>query len=69
MARRLETAFELFDLGVELLQAKLQREHPEWTEDEVRAGVGRWLRTRPGAEWGDGLGRLGHLPAGIEACR
>lgn len=57
-AERLRIALDLFDLGVEMTRARLMREHPDWTPEQVQEGVTAWLRDRPGAELGDCVGRL-----------
>lgn len=56
-AARLRTALDLFALGEQMMRAKLHREHPGWTEEQVRDAIGAWLRDRPGAESGDCPGR------------
>lgn len=56
-AARLRTAFELFDAGVRLMEARFRREHPSATEAEIEAMVSEWLRDRPGAPSGDAEGR------------
>ena len=42
-AERLERAFGMWDFAMEMLQANLQREHPEWTaaarQREIRRRV------------------------------
>lgn len=43
-ARRLRLAFELHDTGVALKRQTLRRQHPEATEAEIDALLGRWLR-------------------------
>lgn len=52
------TALDLFDLAVEMLRARLRRERPGITEEEVEEAVRRWVQARPGAELGDGVGRV-----------
>lgn len=56
-SRKLQLAGELHRAGVEIYRAKMRREHPEATERELDLLVGAWLRTRPGAEHGDAVGR------------
>lgn len=56
-AQRLRTALDLFEAGVALMRQSFRRRYPEESEPEIRARVGRWLQTRPGAEHGDGPGR------------
>lgn len=57
-ARRLRQAFDLFEAGVSMMRARLRRDHPDADEAQIARLVGDWLRTRPGAEDGDGPGRL-----------
>lgn len=52
-AERLRTAVELFEVGEQLMRSRLRREHPDWDDDQVQAAIVRWLRERPGAEFGD----------------
>ncbi len=54
---RLRIAFDLYDLGEQMMRARLKREHPTWTSAQVQAAIERWLRERPGAEFGDCPGR------------
>lgn len=56
-AQRLRTALGLFQAGVDMMRQNLRRADPTASEEEIRARVGSWLRTRLGAEWGDGEGR------------
>lgn len=56
-ASRLRLALDLFDLGEQMMRARLAREHPEWTGTHVQAAVEEWLRQRPGAQYGDCPGR------------
>jgi hypothetical protein len=65
VAARLRTAFDLFETGVEMRRQQLRRAHPGLADSEIEALVGAWLRERPGAEFGDAVGRpitLAHLP-------
>ena len=57
VSARLRAALELADLGIEMYEAKVRREHPELSEAEVQQNVSEWLHTRPGAEGGDAEGR------------
>ncbi|WP_431310556.1 hypothetical protein [Mobilicoccus caccae] len=52
-AARLRIALDLFALGEQMMRARLQREHPEWTETQTQVAIQGWLRERPGAEFGD----------------
>jgi len=56
-SRRLQMAFQLHDAGVEMYRARMRREHPDASDDAIAELVGKWLRTRPGAEHGDAAGR------------
>jgi hypothetical protein len=56
-AEKLQVALDLFDTGVELKRQNLRRQYPEETADQIEARILVWLRTRPGAEHGDGVGR------------
>lgn len=55
-------AFELFETAVKLYRAGLRHEHPDISEKELDAKVTAWLHRRPGAEHGDGEGRVGEWP-------
>jgi hypothetical protein len=57
-ASRLQTALDLFDLGVALMAQRIRREAPDASEEEVRRRLRVWLQSRPGAEQGDGVGRV-----------
>jgi hypothetical protein len=56
-AEKLRLALEMFGLGESLMRQKLRRERPEASEKELEAKIAEWLRTRPGAEQGDAVGR------------
>ncbi len=56
-AARLRTALDMFEVGVELMRQKLRREHPGLAEVEIEARIRAWLSERPGAEFGDSVGR------------
>jgi hypothetical protein len=55
-AARLRTAFELFEAGVRLMEARLRRRHANATPAEIEAMLAAWLRDRPGAPNGDAEG-------------
>lgn len=55
-AARLRTALALFDDGVALMRQNLRRAHPEASGEEIERRLRSWLRQRPGAEHGDGVG-------------
>ncbi len=50
-------AFELLELAVLMRGERHRREHPEASEEEVAAVVLAWRRDRPGAPFGDAIGR------------
>jgi hypothetical protein len=55
-AEHLEDALELADLAERMVRARLRREHPGCSEEELDARVLAWLHERPGAEHGDAEG-------------
>lgn len=61
-ASRLRAICALADAARELMRARLKLEHPEATQAAVDEMLRDWLRTRPGAEHGDGVGRPGRWP-------
>ncbi|HEX9820937.1 MAG TPA: hypothetical protein VGD07_15145 [Methylomirabilota bacterium] len=56
-AARLRAALELFETGVEMMRQNLRRKHPTLTDLEIEARLTAWLSERPGAEFGDAVGR------------
>ena len=56
-SRRLELAFDLFAAGEEMMRQTLIRKNPTATAAEIERKLNEWLRTRPGAEHGDAVGR------------
>jgi len=54
-AERLRVAFEMFELGVAMMRARLAREGLD--EAAIDGRVQAWLLERPGAEHGDAVGR------------
>lgn len=55
-SERLRVAFDLYDLGEDMLRQRFRREHPELSADAIEARVDAWRLRRPGAELGDGEG-------------
>jgi len=53
-----EVAGELADFGAELVALRYRREHPDCTEDDVRAAVRAWWSDRRGAPDGDVAGAV-----------
>jgi len=56
-AQRLELALDLSDLAEELMRANLCRRHPEASADAIEDMLVAWFAQRPGAEYGDAVGR------------
>ena len=56
-AKRLRTAFELFEAGVNMMKMRLQRSRPETPPEEIEELLSAWLVERPGAPFGDASGR------------
>ena len=57
-AEKLRIALRLHEEGVELMRQNLRRAHPDADEQTIDRLIAEWLSTRPGAEHGDGPGRL-----------
>jgi len=57
VASRLRLALELFSTGESMMRQKLTRESPGASEPEIEARLHQWLADRPGAEYGDAVGR------------
>jgi hypothetical protein len=56
--KRMELAFDLYEAAEEIMRQNLRRRNPGASEEEIEEGIREWLRRRPGAEHGDGVGRL-----------
>jgi hypothetical protein len=50
-------ALDLFQTGVDLMRQNFRRAHAEVADAEIERLLGAWLQERPGAEYGDCLGR------------
>ena len=46
-ARRLRTALDLADSGIELRRAQLRRKFPDESDEEISERLGNWLHDRP----------------------
>ncbi len=55
--KRMELAFDLYRVAEEMKRQNLRRQNPDANEEEIEEGIREWLRRRPGAEHGDGVGR------------
>jgi Rv0078B-related antitoxin len=53
---KLRTALALFESGVALKRAQLRRQDASASEAQVSKRLAAWLRTRPGATYGDSAG-------------
>jgi hypothetical protein len=62
LSRKLRTALALYESGVAMKRARLRREDPAASEQEITARLAAWLRTRPGAPLGDTEGVARALP-------
>ncbi len=56
-ASRLRAALDLFETGRRLMRQNLRRAYPDAEEPEIDRRLAEWMRTRPGAEFGDAPGR------------
>lgn len=54
---KMRAALELHEVGVEVMRQNLRRRHPAASEEKIDDLLAEWLRTRPGAEYGDAPGR------------
>ena len=54
LVERLHTAADLWATGVALQRQNIRHSHPDASDAQVDAMLGRWLQERPGAEAGDG---------------
>ena len=53
----MQIACEMADMAARMVEARYRREHPEASDDEVRAHIRAWWSDRPGAPYGDAAGR------------
>lgn len=67
-AAKLRTAFDLFTAGERMMRQNLKRRHPEASADQIETMLRQWLRERPGAEHGDGVGRPVSWPRKVSAA-
>lgn len=61
-ARKLELSLDMFVYGCDMMRQNLRRRHAGADDQEIEELLRAWLRTRPGAESGDGVGRAGTWP-------
>lgn len=57
-AEKMRAAFDLHTAGVRLMEQNLRRRHPHESDAEIRVRLEAWLHERPGAEFGDCVGRV-----------
>lgn len=57
MGRRLRLALDMYEVGEQMQRQRLRRQHPDLTDAEIEAKVREWRLRRPGAEFGDAVGR------------
>ena len=50
---------ELQKLAERAFIHKIKKANPDITQQEITAEVNRWYRDRPGAPFGDGVGKIG----------
>jgi hypothetical protein len=60
--KKLEMSLDMFAYGCDMMRESLRRAHPTAGDDAIEELLRAWLRTRPGAEHGDGVGRPGTWP-------
>ena len=58
---RFKMLMELRRLGERAFLFKLRQKHPDLTTKQINEELSKWYRIRPGAEFGDGVGRAGDL--------
>jgi hypothetical protein len=63
-AQKLQLSLDMFAYGCEMMRQNLRRAHPQADD----AAIEELLRTRPGAEHGDAVGRPGHWPRRRDAA-
>lgn len=44
---RMALAFDLYEAALTFKRQQLRREHPEWSEEEIDAGIRAWHLDRP----------------------
>ena len=56
-AQKLRLALDMYEVGERMQRARLRRQDPDASDEQIEALVEAWLRDRPGAEFGDAVGR------------
>ena len=55
--QRVRAVFDLYETAELIMRQNLRRRYPLATGDEIEVLLERWRRNRPGAQYGDGVGR------------
>jgi hypothetical protein len=61
-AQKLAMSLEMFSYGCAVMRENLRRKNPQADDATIESLLQAWLRTRPGAELGDGVGRPASWP-------
>jgi hypothetical protein len=61
-AQKLAMSLDMFSYGCDVMRENLRRQNPRADDAIIEALLQAWLRTRPGAELGDGVGRPASWP-------
>lgn len=56
-AQKLRLALDMYEVGERMQRQRLCRENPGATDEQIQGLVEGWLSHRPGAEFGDAVGR------------
>lgn len=56
-----EMIAELQQLAERAFVFRLKEKDPNITPEQIELEIRKWLKDRPGAEYGDGVGRIGDL--------
>lgn len=52
---------EIQQLAERAFVFRLKEKNPHINPEEIEIEIGKWLKDRPGAEFGDGVGRVGDI--------
>ena len=55
--QRLRMALDLFETAQQIMVQNLRRRHPNLDDAQIEQRMVEWRHRRPGAEFGDGVGR------------
>jgi hypothetical protein len=61
-SQKLDLSLDMFAYGCDMMRQSLRRLHPGADDAAIGELLRAWLRDRPGAEHGDGVGRPGSWP-------